>query len=62
MQISRTTFTGEIKRRTNIVGIFANKDAITRFVSAILLEQNDEWAIQRTRYLTVARQLDSKSI
>jgi transposase-like protein len=41
----------EIKRRTEVAGIFPNEDAITRLVGAILLEQNDEWAMQR-RYLT----------
>jgi transposase-like protein len=44
---------GEIKRRTEIVGIFPNDAAITRLIGAILPEQNDEWAVQRARYMTL---------
>lgn len=44
---------GESKRRTEVVGIFPNEAVITRLVGAILLEQNDEWAVQRARYITL---------
>jgi putative transposase len=42
----------EIKRRTNVVGIFPNAAAIRRLVRALMLEQNDEWAVTR-RYMTL---------
>lgn len=38
---------GEIKPRTDVVGIFASEAAVVRLVGAIPLEQNDEWAAQR---------------
>lgn len=49
---------GEIKLRTEVVGIFPHEDAIIRLVGssarrALLLEQNDEWAVQKSRYMTL---------
>lgn len=44
---------GEIKRRTEVVGIFPTTMPSSDWSVPLLLEQNDEWVVQRSRYMTL---------
>jgi putative transposase len=44
---------GEIRWRSDVVGIFPNEVALARLVGGLLLERNHEWAVQRARYISL---------
>ena len=52
----------EIKRRTDVVGVFPNPAALLRLAGAVLVEQDDEWEAGERRYFSESSMLELKTM